>query len=91
MPTAAAAVRNTFRLTGGALSIAAIVLTLSFFPDQGQGFSVVFLVSTAILVAITPLVFAIPDGKAPRRVKEISQSGDKPRTAAAASVGGDDG
>jgi MFS family permease len=59
-------IRNTFRLTGGALSIAAIVLTLSFFPDQSQGFSVVFYVSTAILLATTPLIVAIPDGRTRR-------------------------
>lgn len=59
-------IRSTFRLTGGTLSIAAIVLTLSFFPDQNQGFSVVFFVSTGILLAITPLVFMIPDGKVER-------------------------
>jgi EmrB/QacA subfamily drug resistance transporter len=56
-------IRGTFRLTGGTLSIAAIVLTLSFFPDQNQGFSVVFFVSTGILLVISPLVFMIPDGR----------------------------
>ena len=59
-------IRATFRLTGGVLSIAAIVLTLSFFPDQSQGFSVVFFVSSAILLVISPLVFVIPDGRAQR-------------------------
>jgi EmrB/QacA subfamily drug resistance transporter len=54
-------IRSTFRLTGGALSIAAIVLALSFFPDQSQGFTVIFLVFTVILLATVPLVFAIPD------------------------------
>lgn len=54
-------IRSTFRLTGGALSIAAIVLALSFYSDQAQGFTVIFLVFTAILLASVPLVFAIPD------------------------------
>ncbi len=68
-------IRSTFRLTGGVLSIAAIVLTLSLFPDQSQGFSVVFFVATGILFAITPLVFAIPDGRTGRREEQQHPEG----------------
>jgi EmrB/QacA subfamily drug resistance transporter len=68
-------IRSTFRLTGGALSIAAIVLTLSFFQDQALGFRIIFLVFTGILVASVPLVFAIPDLARERRQLETSRPG----------------
>jgi MFS family permease len=55
-------IRSMFRLTGGALSIAAIVLALSFFPDQAAGFSTIFVVLAAVVLAAAPLVFLIPDG-----------------------------
>src|SRR5207248_1383484 len=54
-------IRSMFRLTGGALSIAAIVLALSFFPDQAAGFSAIYVVLAVIVVATVPLVFLIPD------------------------------
>lgn len=54
-------IRSMFRLTGGALSIAAIVLALSFFPDQAAGFSVIYVVLAGIILATVPLVFLIPD------------------------------
>ena len=54
-------VRGMFRLTGGVLSVATIVLALTFFPDRAQGLSVIFLfLSGAVLLAI-PLVLMIPD------------------------------
>jgi MFS family permease len=54
-------VRGMFRLTGGILSIAAIVLALTFFPDRGQGLMVIYgFVSMAVLVAV-PLALSIPD------------------------------
>ena len=54
-------IRSMFRLTGGALSIAGIVLALSFFPDQAAGFSTIYVVLAAIVLATVPLVFMIPD------------------------------
>jgi EmrB/QacA subfamily drug resistance transporter len=54
-------VRGMFRLTGGVLSVATIVLTLTFFPDRGQGLQMIFLVlSVAVLLAV-PLAMMVPD------------------------------
>jgi EmrB/QacA subfamily drug resistance transporter len=55
-------IRSMFRLTGGALSIASIVLALSFFPDQAAGFSTIYIVLAGVVLAASPLVFLIPDG-----------------------------
>jgi EmrB/QacA subfamily drug resistance transporter len=65
-------IRSTFRLTGGALSIAAMVLALSFFHDQALGFRLIFLVFTGVLVASVPLVFAIPDLARERHRRETA-------------------
>lgn len=54
-------VRGMFRLTGGALSVAAIVLALSFFPDQAHGLEVIFMVLAGVLLLTIPLTLAIPD------------------------------
>jgi MFS family permease len=35
-------IRNMFRLTGGVISIAAIVVALTLFPDQARGLSTIF-------------------------------------------------
>src|SRR5262249_18359430 len=54
-------VRGMFRLTGGILSIAGIVLALTFFPDRGQGLVVIYgCLSIAVLAAV-PLALSIPD------------------------------
>jgi EmrB/QacA subfamily drug resistance transporter len=54
-------VRGMFRLTGGILSIAGIVLALTFFPDRGQGLVTIYgCLSVAVLVAV-PLALSIPD------------------------------
>jgi MFS family permease len=60
-------VRGMFRLTGGVLSIAAIVLLLSFFPDKAQGMSVVFLGLAGVLLLTFPLTLLIPDTARQRR------------------------
>jgi len=50
-----------FRLTGGILSIAAIVLALTFFPDRGEGLVTIYsCLSLAVLLAV-PLALSIPD------------------------------
>jgi hypothetical protein len=54
-------VRGMFRLTGGMLSIAGIVLALTYFPDRGAGLVAIYSVlSLAVLVAI-PIALSIPD------------------------------
>jgi EmrB/QacA subfamily drug resistance transporter len=72
-------IRSMFRLTGGALSIAAIVLALSFFPDQAAGFSTIYVVLAAVVLASAPLVFLIPDG--PRRKAAREPVGGEQRPA----------
>ena len=54
-------VRGMFRLTGGVLSVAGIVLALSFFPDRGQGLSVIFTVLSVVVLLAAPLAMMIPD------------------------------
>jgi EmrB/QacA subfamily drug resistance transporter len=54
-------VRGMFRLTGGVLSIAGIVLALTFFPDRGEGLVTIYgYLSMAVLVAV-PIALSIPD------------------------------
>jgi len=54
-------IRSMFRLTGGALSISAIVLGLTFFPDRGQGLAVIFKCLAAIVVLAMAISITIPD------------------------------
>ena len=54
-------IRSMFRMTGGMLSIAGVVLGLTFFPDAGQGLAVIFGILSLSLLAAVPLVFTIPD------------------------------
>lgn len=64
VPRKAAAItglRGMFRQTGGVIGIATIVLALSFFPDQGQGLSIIFLVLAGIFLVTIPLTLLIPD------------------------------
>ena len=65
-------VRGMFRLTGGILSIAGIVLALTFFPDRGQGLVVIYgCLSIAVLAAV-PLALSIPDTARERWKREQS-------------------
>jgi MFS family permease len=59
-------VRGMFRLTGGVLSVATIVLVLTFFPDRGQGMSMIFLVLSGLVLLAVPLALMIPDMAAER-------------------------
>jgi EmrB/QacA subfamily drug resistance transporter len=55
-------IRGMFRLTGGACSISATVLALSFFADKAAGLEVVFRALAGVLiVAVLPLTLMIPD------------------------------
>jgi EmrB/QacA subfamily drug resistance transporter len=54
-------VRGMFRLTGGVLCIAAIVLALTFFPDESQGLPVIFGILSIVMLLSAPLAFAVPD------------------------------
>lgn len=66
-------IRGMFRLTGGIIGIASIVLALSYFPDQGQGLSLIFLVLAAVLLLTVPLTLMIPD-TARRRRRDVSMA-----------------
>ncbi len=64
MPEKVAAViglRGTFRVTGGVLGAASVVLILSHFPDKGAGFQYICLGFAIFLLLIIPIVFLIPD------------------------------
>jgi MFS family permease len=80
-------VRGMFRLTGGVLSVATIVLVLTFFPDRGQGLSAIFLVLSGLVLLAVPLALMIPDAAAERyrRNREVHETAGA-STAAAASV-----
>jgi MFS family permease len=54
-------IRSTFRLTGGALSISAIVLALTFFDDRGRGLSVAFECLALVVVLAMLIAWTIPD------------------------------
>jgi MFS family permease len=63
-PTKAAEItglRGMFRMTGGILGIAMVVTVLSFFPNQGEGLTKIFLVLAGILLLTVPLTLMIPD------------------------------
>ena len=59
-----------FRLTGGVLSIAAIVLALAQMPDQAEGLSRVFLVLAGVMLVTVPLALMIPDTARERYLKQ---------------------
>jgi EmrB/QacA subfamily drug resistance transporter len=65
-------VRGMFRLTGGVLSVAAVVLALTFFPDRGYGLSVIFMFLSVVVLLAVPLALMIPDkaGERYRRSRE---------------------
>jgi hypothetical protein len=56
-----------FRLTGGVLSIAGIVLALTLFPDKGRGLASIYAWLAVPLLLAAPLAFMIPDSARERR------------------------
>jgi Na+/melibiose symporter-like transporter len=54
-------IRTMFSLTGGALSIAGIVLVLSYSPDAARGLELIFQALAGLLLVALALVFFIPD------------------------------
>jgi EmrB/QacA subfamily drug resistance transporter len=81
-------VRGMFRLTGGVLSVATIVLVLTFFPDKGQGLRMIFLfLSGAVLLAL-PLAMMVPDsaGERYRRTQHPGEAATTVAPVASASV-----
>jgi EmrB/QacA subfamily drug resistance transporter len=71
MPEKVAAViglRGMFRVTGGVLGTAVVVLFLSHFQDKGIGFQQISLIFSIFLLLIIPVVFLIPDSAHERQV-----------------------
>lgn len=64
-------IRNTFRLTGGVISIAAMVVALTLFSDQALGLATIFGWLALPVLLAAPLAFAIPDLSRERR-KRVS-------------------
>jgi EmrB/QacA subfamily drug resistance transporter len=62
-------VRSMFRLTGGVLSVTAISVALTFFPDRGQGLSVIFGSLSLAMLVVVPLTLSIPDSARARRLE----------------------
>ncbi|MBV9579517.1 MAG: MFS transporter [Chloroflexi bacterium] len=58
-------IRNMFRLTGGVISIAAMVVALTLFSDQALGLATIFGWLAIPVLLAAPLAFAIPN--APKR------------------------
>lgn len=54
-------IRSMFRLTGGALSISAIVLALTFFDDRGRSLALTFQCLAAVVLLAMVLAARIPD------------------------------
>jgi hypothetical protein len=78
------------RLTGGVLSVATIVLVLTFFPDKGQGLRMIFLfLSGAVLLAL-PLAMMVPDsaGERYRRTQHPGEAAPPAATPAPSAHGG---
>lgn len=76
--------RTMFRMTGGIIGIAGVVMVLSFFPDQGEGLSRIFLVLAGVLLLTIPLTLMIPDSA---RDKHRRQAGTAVPVAAAGMPG----
>jgi MFS family permease len=78
-------VRGMFRFTGGAVSIAAVVMALTFFPDQAEGLSTIFKALAVVLLITVPLTFMIPDSARMRRLAEVGEAPEpaRPRRAPA--------
>lgn len=62
-------IHTMFRLTGGVLSITAIVMVLALVPDQSEAISLAFRALAIILVLTIPVAFLIPDSARDRRVE----------------------
>jgi EmrB/QacA subfamily drug resistance transporter len=65
MPTRVATitgVRGMFRQAGGAVSVAATSTLLNGTNDMAHGFMIVFLGMAAIMIILTPLIYAMPEG-----------------------------
>ncbi len=60
-------IRNMFRLTGGVISIAGVVVALTLFPDQATGLATIFGWLALPVLMAAPLAFAIPDTSGQRR------------------------
>lgn len=88
--------RTMFRMTGGVIGIAGVVTALSFFPDQGEGLTRIFLVLAGILMLTIPLTLMIPDtAKAKHRAARAAAEGQvarvvRRRPALVAGEAGDD-
>ncbi|MEW5897667.1 MAG: MFS transporter [Bacillota bacterium] len=66
MPEKIAAIsglRGMFRQTGGVLGTSLILLILSFDQDKSEGFRVIFAGMTVLLLAATPFIKKVPDGR----------------------------
>ncbi len=61
-------IRNMFRLTGGVISIAGVVVGLTLFPDQATGLATIFAWLALPVLLAAPLAFAIPDAPRRRRI-----------------------
>jgi EmrB/QacA subfamily drug resistance transporter len=81
-------VRGMFRLTGGVLSVATIVLVLTFFPDRGQGLSAIFMALSVLVLLALPLAMMVPD-TAGERYRRSHQSGGASVASAPAVVAGE--
>jgi cyanate permease len=64
---AVAGLRGMFRVTGGVMGTAVVVLLLSHYQDKGVGFQQISLLFGFILLLIIPVVFLIPDSADNRR------------------------
>jgi EmrB/QacA subfamily drug resistance transporter len=60
-------IRNMFRLTGGVISIASMVVALTLFSDQALGLATIFGWLALPVLLAAPLAFAIPDTARRRR------------------------
>ena len=54
-------IRNMFRLTGGVISIAVVVVALTFLPDQARGLATIFALLAVPILLAAPLALLIPD------------------------------
>jgi len=66
---AVAGLRGMFRVTGGVMGTAVVVLLLSHYQDKGVGFQHISLIFAFILLLIIPVVFMIPDNARNRPTK----------------------
>jgi EmrB/QacA subfamily drug resistance transporter len=67
-------VRGMFRQAGGAVSVAVTSLLLNSTSDITQGFMIVFLGLAVIMVLLTPLIYAMPEGPGRPQTDEVNKS-----------------